>query len=75
MFQDELGTLEGFQAKIYVDPDVVLPFCRARPLAYAVRPLVEEELERSMKQGVIEPVTHADWVALIVSVLKTDRSL
>ena len=73
VFRDELGTLQGFRAKIHVDPNAVPHFCRARPVPYSMRPLVEVELEKLVKQGVIEPVTFADWAAPIVPVLKDDK--
>ena len=73
VFQDELGTLRGFRAKIHVDPNSVPQFCRCRPVPYSMRPLVEAELERLVKQKVIEPVTCADWAAPIVPVLKADK--
>ena len=70
VFRAELGTLHGFQAKIHVNPDTVLMFCSARPVPYSMRPLVEEELEKLVSQGVIEPVAFSDWAAPIVPVLK-----
>ena len=73
VFRDELGTLQGFKAKIHIVPNVAPHFCRARPVPYALRSLVEEELERLVKQGVIEPVTYSDWAAPIVPVLKKDK--
>ena len=73
MFRAELGTLHGFQAKIHVNPDTVPMFCSARPVPYSMRPLVEEELEKLVSQGVIEPVTFSGWAAPIVPVLKADK--
>ena len=35
---------------------------------------VEEELERLVKEGTVEPVPFADWAAPIVPVLKADKS-
>ena len=35
--------------------------------------LVEAELERLCKEGIIEPVSFSEWAALIVSILKPDR--
>ena len=73
IFNDELGTLKGHQAKIYVDPGAQPRFCKARTVPYAMRRLVEEELERLQKEGIIEPVQFADWAAPVVPVLKSDR--
>ena len=35
---------------------------------------VEEELERLVKQGILEPVEFAEWAAPIVLVVKSDKS-
>ena len=53
VFRSELGTLHGFQAKIHVNLDTVPMFCSARPVPYSMRPLVEEELEKLVSQGVM----------------------
>ena len=46
---------------------------KARSVPYAIRPLVEEELQRLNKEGIIEPVAFADWAAPIVPVFKPDK--
>ena len=46
IFQEGRGTLQGFEAKIHVDPGATPRFCRARTVPYAMRGLVEEELSR-----------------------------
>ena len=72
VFKSELGTLKGYEAKIFVDPDARPRFCKARSVPYAMTEKVEEELERLEKEGIIEPVQFADWAAPIVAVLKAD---
>ena len=64
VFADELGCVKGVKAKIYVDPEAK-PFCKPRAVPFAFREKVNKELERLEKTGVIEPVQHADWAALI----------
>ena len=73
VLKGELGTMKGYQAKIYVDPAVKPRFCKARSVPYSMRSLVEDELDRLVQQGIIEPVQFADWAALIVPVLKSDK--
>ena len=68
MFKDELGTSQGYKAKIYVNAEIRPLFCKARSVPYAVRSLVEEELDRLVQQGIVEPVQFADWAAPIVPV-------
>ena len=59
VFQDGLGILKGFTAKIYVDPT-------AEPKFHPARPSLQEA-------GTLEPVEISEWAALIVAVLKGDR--
>ena len=66
--------MKGYEAKIHINPDVVPRFCKARTVPYALRARVEDELERLVELGVIEPVQFADWAAPIVPVLKSDKS-
>ena len=46
VFKEGLGTLKGYKAKIYVDPDAVPRFNRARSVPYAFKDKVDEELQR-----------------------------
>ena len=72
LFQEQLGTLKNYKAKIFVDPEAKPVFIKARPLPYAMRKGVEEELERLVQEGTISPVLHSDWAAAIVPVVKAD---
>ena len=60
---------------IHVDQDVNPVFCKARPVPYALKPLVEQELANLEKDGVISPIAFSDWAAPIVPVLKSNRSV
>ena len=73
VFQPELGMMKDFKAKIFVDPTIPLRFCKARSVPYAMRSLVEAELDKLVDQGIMTPVKHADWVAPIVPIMKADR--
>ena len=72
IFADELGTVTPLKAKLAVSPTAVPRFNRARPVPYALRPLVEQELDRLESAGVLERVDHSDWAAPIVTVPKRD---
>jgi len=74
VFKEGLGKLIGHEAKIHVDPNAQPHFCKAQTLPYALRSKVEEELEHSEREGVIQPVQFADWVAPIVPVMKADKT-
>ena len=72
LFEPRLGTLQGYAAKIHVDPEAQPRFCKARAVPYAMREKVEEELARLEREGIVEPIQFADWAAPIVPVLKGD---
>ena len=51
---------------LVVDAEAPPRFSKARPLPYAMRGALEMELERLVKDGTLEPVDYAEWVAPIV---------
>ncbi|KAG1927827.1 K02A2.6-like [Pimephales promelas] len=75
LFKEELGELRGPPAKIYVDKEVVPRFFKARPVPYAMKTKVEAEIERLLKEKIIEPVKHSEWAAPVVPVLKSDNTV
>ena len=74
VFQDGLGTLQGYQAKILVESGAVPKFNPARSVPYALRDKVDQELQRLQNVGILEPVETAEWAAPIVAVLKRDKT-
>ena len=42
VFQEGLGTLKDFKARIYVDPEAKPRYCKARSVPYAMRQMVED---------------------------------
>ena len=72
VFKEGLGELKGVAAKIHVDPSAKPEFRKANKVPFALRKKVEQELERLLLMGVIEPVEFSDWAAPIVPVLKGD---
>jgi len=75
VFQEGLGTLVGYQAQIQVDPTATPKFCKARTVPYAYCSLVNEELDRLVKYGILTPVKVADWAAPIVPILKSNKKV
>lgn len=73
VFKKGLGTFNGHEARLQVDPTATPHFCKARTLPYSIRPKVEEELDRLVAEGILEPVEHAEWAAPIMAVLKSDK--
>ena len=56
VFDTEVGTLKGFTATIRMDPAAQPRFCKPRAVPYALKEKVEKELDRLLKQGVIEKI-------------------
>ena len=75
VFQPGLGEYKGFHARIDVDPEATPRFHKAKTVPYSQRALVDQELDRLFREGTLEPVDHSEWAALIVSVLKPDKSI
>ena len=75
VFSDQLGTLKGTEAKIYIKEGTKPRFFKPRPLPYILKEKVETELDRLKQQDIITPVTFSDWAAPVVPVLKTDGTL
>ena len=75
VFQEELGTLKGMEAKIYVDEKASPLYLKARPVPYALMKAGEDKLERLEKEGIISPVDFSEWAAPIVPVVKTDGTV
>ena len=67
--------VKGVTAKIHVDPQACPRFCRPRSVPFAMKQKIEEELERLLKEGIIEPVQFSEWAAPIVPVRKSDGSV
>ena len=75
LFSEGLGCYKGLKVSIDVDTSVKPVYCKARPIPYAMRNKVEDGLTNLEQQGVITPISHSDWAAPIVPVLKSDNTI
>ena len=73
VFEEGLGKMKGFEAKILVDSNATPKFCKARSIPLAMREKVEEELQRLVQEGILEPVEFSSWAAPTVTELKSDK--
>ena len=63
VFQEGLGTMKEFKAKIHVDLNTTRRFNPARSVPNALQDKVAKELTRLQKQGTLEPVKISEWAA------------
>ena len=56
VFNDELGTMQGTKAKLFVKSDSKPKFFKPRPVPHALKGAIEQELDRLESMGVIEKV-------------------
>ena len=75
VFEEGLGTFTAPKAKIHVDVDAVPKFRKTRPVPYAMKGKIEEELKRLQEEGTIESVQFSEWSAPIVPIMKSDNSI
>ena len=73
VFSEELGTIKGQKATIDVVPGAKPRYHKARTIPYAYLQSVEEELDRLVTVGILEPIDSSDWAAPIVPVIKSDK--
>ena len=75
LFKNNVGTLKGTTAKMYVFPDTKPRFFKPRPVPYILKDKIEQELARLQEQGIITPVQFSEWAAPIVPVIKSDGNV
>ena len=75
IFFEELGTIRPLQAELQVCSDARPKYCKARPVPFAIREAIENELQRLEAAGIIKPVKHSDWAAPVMVVPKKDVKL
>ena len=71
----ELGTMKNEKAKIYLKPKSIPKFLKTRPVPYVLKNKIESEIERMVKNNILEPVNISEWATLIVPVIKEENSI
>eukprot|EP00794_Sanderia_malayensis_P014513 gene14513-16019_t len=75
VFMEETGLCKGIKAKIAMKNDATTTFRKARPLPYAKKKNIEDEVDRLEQKGIITLVQYSDWAAPVVPFLKRDGSV
>ena len=75
LFSSNLKELKGTKAKIVLKKNAECKFFKPRPVPYALKDQVANELQNLESRKVITNVTHSDWASPIVVVPKTNDSV
>ena len=75
LFEKGYGHIKLYKASIQVREGAQPLFLKARPVPYALKEKVEQELQRLEDEGIVCKVRQSDWAAPVVLVLKKDGSL
>ena len=70
LFSEGLGKFTTGEAKIIISESQTPVYAKARPLPYAIKEKVEDELSNMVKQNINSPVSHSNWAASIVPIQK-----
>jgi hypothetical protein len=63
VFNDELGTVKGIQASLKLKEGATLKLYKPRPVPYALRDKVADEIKRLEKLGIIEKKDFSEYAA------------
>ncbi|XP_060126817.1 uncharacterized protein K02A2.6-like [Zootoca vivipara] len=75
VFDGALGRYTGPPIALQLDPAVRPIRHKARRVPFALKPRIDEELDRLVEQGVLEPVPNAPWETPIVTPVKPNGSV
>ena len=74
LHEDDTGNFTRFQVKLDTDPDVKPTRAKLRPIAPHLKDVVEKQIQKWLRQDVIEEIQYSPWTSAIVVVeKKSDR--
>ncbi|XP_063923679.1 uncharacterized protein K02A2.6-like [Zophobas morio] len=75
IFDNKLGLLKNFKAKLHLKAEAVPVFCKSRSLPINIKSKVEDELNRLVNENILTPVEYSQWASPIVPVLKKNGDI
>ena len=75
VFEEGLGTLNDGKVTSAIDHTVPPKFHKARSIPFALKEKVELELQKLEELGIISPITHSEWAAPIVPIMKQNGNI
>uniref|UniRef100_A0A5S6QAX4 RNA-directed DNA polymerase n=1 Tax=Trichuris muris TaxID=70415 RepID=A0A5S6QAX4_TRIMR len=70
VFKEDLGTYRGPKVTLPIDPKVTPIREKARNVPLAIRPRIEAEISRLLKEKVLEPINNPKWSTPVVPIIK-----
>ena len=67
--------MKTFEATLQLKPGAKPKFCKARPVPFALKAAIEQELDRLESEGILEKVSYSEWAATVVSVHKPEGNI
>ena len=75
LFKDSTGQIKHFTAKLSVKQDADPIFYKSRPVPFAMKKRIQDELDKLESEGIIKKVIHSEWAAPLVPVVKSTGKL
>lgn len=75
LFQQGIGTIQGYKADVRLQPNAKPVFKKSHPVAYALQPSLDKELQCLQDMGILEPVESSEWATPLVVVPMTKGRL
>ena len=75
VFDQKCGTMKGVTVKLSVKDGSNPVFYKPRTVPYALRDGVAAEIDRLLKEGIIEKVSYSDWATPIVAIQKPNKTV
>ena len=75
VFDQKCGTMKGVTVKLSVTDGSNPKFYKPRKVPYALRNGVAAEIDRLLKEGIIEKVSYSDWATPIVAIQKPNKTV
>ena len=73
--ESSVGDLKDVLVTIDIVPDAIPKYCNARSIPHALKEKVDVELDRLLKERIIEPVKYSRWAAPVVPVVKPNKTV
>ena len=62
--------MKNEKAKIYLKPNCIPKFVKTHPVLYTLKNKIELEIERMVKNNILEPVDVSEWTTPVVPVIR-----